>query len=116
MLYTIGNANELPSLPCSLPEELVTEILQGLIVLDCEYGVDRNYYESGGYSVLVDSIEDIPGLRAIIDCEKHPCEWATWIGTTGFISCLYIINNGFSIMVYMPSEIMPDIIRKELEE
>ena len=65
MLYTIGTAHELSLLPYHLPEELVTEVLTGLVVLDAEYGESRNYYESGGYSVIAETVEDIPGLKAI---------------------------------------------------
>ena len=116
MLYTIGTANELPLLPSHLPEKLVTEISTGLVVLDAEYGEARNYYESGGYSVIAETIEDIPGLKAVIDYEKHPCEWGTKIGRTGFVSALYIINNDFSIMVYLPQDIAPTEIITELED
>lgn len=116
MLYTIGTANELSLLPVHLPEELRTEILTGLVVLDAEYGESRNYLESGGYSVIAETVEDIPGLKAIIDYEKHPCEWATKIGRTGFISALYILNNDFSIMVYLPQDIAPTEIITELED
>lgn len=116
MLYTIGTAHELSILPCHLPQELVTEVLTGLVVLDAEYGESRNYLESGGYSVIAENIEDIPGLKAIIDYEKHPCEWATKIGRSGFISALYILNNDFSIIVYLPQAIAPIEIITELED
>ena len=116
MLYTLGTANELSLLPSHLPEELRTEILTGLVVLDAEYGEFRNYLESGGYSVIAETVKDIPGLKAIIDYEKHPCEWATKIDRTGFISALYILNNDFSIMVYLPQDIAPTEIITELED
>ena len=116
MLYTIGTAHELSLLPYHLPEELVTEVLTGLVVLDAEYEESRNYFESGGYSVIAENIEDIPGLKAIIDFEKHPCEWATKIGRTGFVSALYILNNDFSIMAYLPQDICPTAIINELED
>ena len=116
MLYTLGTTNELSLLPAHLPEELRTEILTGLVVLDAEYGESRNYYESGGYSAIAENIEDIPGLKCIIDYEKHPCEWATKIGRTGFVSALYILNNDFSIMVYLPQAIAPTAIINELED
>ena len=115
MLYTIGTTAEIPTLPRHLPEKLVTEIFQGLVVLDCEYGPTRNYLEIGGYSVLAETKEDISNF-AQIDLETRQPEWATFIGNTGYISALYILNNDFSFMVYMPAHIMPNIIRKELEE
>ena len=116
MLYTIGTANEVTLLPSHLPQELVTEVLTGLVVLDAEYGESRNYYEYGGYSVIAETIEDIPGLKAIIDFEKHPSEWATRIGGTGYISALFIMNNSFSIMVYLPQACAPTAIISELED
>ena len=116
MLYTLGTANELSLLPSHLPQGLRTEVLTGLVVLDAEYGENRNYYESGGYSVIAETALDIPGLKAIIDYEKHPCEWATKIGRTGFVSALYILNNDFSIMVYLPQAIAPTAILSELED
>ena len=116
MLYTLGTANELSLLPSHLPEELRTEILTGLVVLDAEYSESRNYLESGGYSVIAETVEDIPGLKAIIDYVKHPCEWATKIGRTGYISALFILNNSFSIMTYLPQAIAPTAIINELED
>ena len=116
LLYTIGTAHELSILPKHLPQELVLEILAGLVILDAEYGESRNYYESGGYSAIAENIEDIPGLKCIIDYEKHPCEWATKIGRTGYISALFILNNSFSIMAYLPQAIAPTAISNELED
>lgn len=114
MLYTIGTTAEIPTLPSDLPEKLRTEIFQGLVVLDCEYGADRNYLESGGYSIIAETKEDISNFTAI-NLETRQPEWATRI-STDYISSLYILNDDFSIMAYMPSNIMPNIIRKELEE
>ena len=114
MLYTIGTAAEIFTLPRNLPEKLRTEIFQGLVVLDYEYGADRNYLESGGYSIIAETKEDISKCTAI-NLETRQPEWATRIGTD-YISSLYILNDDFSIMAYMPSNIMPNIIRKELEE
>ena len=115
LLYTIGTTAEIPTLPSYLPEKLVTEIFQGLVVLDAEYGPSRNYLEIGGYSVVLETTQDI-SLFVPIHLETRQPEWATWIGNTGYISALYILNNDFSIMAYIPSNIMPNIIRKELEE
>ena len=116
MLYRIGTTAEIPSLPSHFPEKLITEVFQGLVVLDCEYGENRNCLESGGYSVILETADDIQELAITHDIVTKPPEWATWIDNTGYISALYIINDDFSIMVYMKSEIIPKIIRKELYE
>ena len=116
MLYIIGTTAEIPTLPSHLPEKLVTEIFQGLVILDAEYEPTRNYLEVGGYSAILETAEDIQEFSHIINIETRQPEWATWIGSTGYISALYILNNDFSIMCYMKADIMPDILRKELLE
>ena len=116
MLCTIGTTAEITTLPSHFPEKLVTEVFQGLVILDAEYGSDRNYLESGGYSVIAETCDDIRKLSHTLNIETREPEWATWIGNTGFISALYIMNDDFSIMVYIHAAIMPEIIRKELEE
>ena len=115
MLFTLGTAKEVAHLPSRLPEELVTEVLAGLVVLDCEYGDDRNYLESGGYSLIAENYEDLPALNEIINTNVHYPEWATRIGRTGFISALYIMNDDFSIMVYLLEKIASVPIKLELE-
>ena len=116
MLYTIGTTAEIPTLPSHLPKRLVTEIFQGLVILDAEYEPTRNYLEVGGYSAIMETKEDIQKFTHIINLETRQPEWATFIGNTGYISALYIISNSLSIMAYMPLTIAPTIIRKELEE
>ena len=116
MLYTIGTTTEVSTLPSHFPKKLVTEIFQGLVILDAEYEPTRNYLEVGGYSAILETKEDIQTFSHIINIETRQPEWATWIGSTGYVSALYIMNNDFSIMVYMPAAITPKIIRRELSE
>ena len=115
MLYKLGTTKELQSLNCKLPDRVRTEIYMGLMILDVEYGEDRNYFESGGCSIILEDKEDILTLKEIIDFESHPCEWATQIHVTGYLSALYVMNDDFSIMVYMPISIAPEAILRDLE-
>lgn len=117
MLYRIGTKKELPMVANSLPERVYAELLRGTAILDAEYGEERNYLLTGGYSLIAQTADDLPRLKASIDYEARLCEWATKIGRdTGYISALYIINDDFSIMVYMPQSIAPDTILNELED
>ena len=116
MLYRVGTAAELPMIRNRLPERVYSEVLRGVAILDCEYGTDRNYFQSGGYSVIVETEEDILAFKKIVDFDTHPCEWATVIGRgTGFLSALFLLNDDFSIMVYMPQSVAPVAILRELE-
>ena len=116
MLYQLGTTKEVALLPCHLPDELLTEVLTGLVVLDAEYGADRDYKESGGYSLIAENRDDLSKLNEIINTNIHAPEWATHIGSTGFVSALYIMNDDFSIMVYLPLEIAAAPIKLELED
>ena len=117
MLYRIGTKRELPIVANKLPERVYTELLRSIAILDAEYGEHRNYLLSGGYSLIAETIDDLSRLKATIDYESRLCEWATRIGKdTDYISALYILNDDFSIMLYMPRYIAPDIILKELED
>ena len=42
-----------------LPERVYEEVLRGAAILDCEYGAQRQYLQSGGYSVIVENEEDV---------------------------------------------------------
>lgn len=116
MLYRIGLVSEIPTLPSDIPKQVRNEFTQGLVILDCEYGEDRNYLESGGCSILVETAEDLTQLKEIVDYDNHPCEWATRIGRTGYGSVLFIMNDSYSILVYLPIDICPDSILSELED
>ena len=88
----------------------------GLMILDEEYGYDRNWELVGGYSILAETAEDVAGIKQYVDYDRHPPEWVTSIGYTKIISVLFILNNDFSIMVYMPQEIAPQSLLNELED
>ena len=117
MLYRIGNEQEYAVLEDKLPKRVLSEILRGIVILDSEYGADRDYLQEGGYTLVVETTEDIAKLKEIIDYDAHPCEWATRIGRdTHYLAALYILNNEYSIMVYMPVSIAPNAILRDLED
>ena len=115
MLFKYGTTREVYKSASRFPDAVFTELLTGAVVLDSEYGEERDYYESGGYSVVIETADDLPALREIVNIDSRPCEWATRISSSGFISALYIFSNDYSIMVFMPQAIAPQAILNELE-
>lgn len=115
MLAKYGTVTEVYDSMFSYPHEVITELFISCEVLDAEYGKDRDYTESGGYSIVIDSVEDFPALRDIVDFDNHLCEWATRLGRSGYVSALYIMNNDFSIIVFMPESIAPSSITNEID-
>lgn len=117
MLYRIGTQKEIPSLQARLPECAAKELLRCTAVLDVEYGAERNYIESGGYTLILEDAKDLAELRKVINYDTHPCEWANRIGETGeYISVLYLLNDDFSVVVLLPSDFAPNAILNDLED
>ena len=115
MLYRVGTKKELSSSGCKLPKRVMTEVFQGIVILDTEYGPERDSLFVGGFSLIAEESEDVTAIKNYVDYDVHPPEWVTKISWTGYISALYIMNNDFSIMLYMPQEIAPESILRELE-
>ena len=116
MLYRVGTKKELHTSGCKLPERVYTEVFQGLVVLDAEYGTERDSLFVGGFSLIAEESKDVAAIKNYVDYDEHPPEWVTRISKTGYISALYIMNNDFSIMLYMPESIAPKSILCELED
>ena len=117
MLYMIGTLCETDKLETKLPVSVFTELVRGIAILDCEYGENRNYREYGGYSLIAETAEDIQAVKNYVDYETHPAEWVTSIGKdSGYLSALYIMNDDFSIMLYLPAVVAPNIILTEVED
>lgn len=116
MLYMVGTMRETDTLAEKLPDSVFTELIRGIAILDCEYGEDRDYRNYGGYSLVAETAEDVRAVKSHVDYESHLCEWVTRIGRdSGYLSALYIMNNDFSIMLYLPSAIAPDVLLEEVE-
>ena len=114
MVYTIGTTREIPSLPCALPQSVRKELLRCTAVLDQEYGEDRNYRQTGGYSVIVETVEDVSSIRPTLDIDTHFPEWVDRYDS--YAAALYVLNDDFSVVLFVPLAIAPKTILNELEE
>ena len=115
MLYRIGTVKEIKPLYGKFNEDVIAQLYHCTKVLDDIYGADRNYLQSGGYSLIAETLEDVSAIGETIDFETHPCEWADPLDG-GFLSALYLLNDDFSIVVFMPVAIAPHTLRSELED
>lgn len=116
MLFRIGHKKDVYSCGCCFHKRALSEVFTGLMILDEEYGYDRDWENVGGYSILAETADDVAAIKQYIDYEKHSPEWVTSISYTKILSALFIINNDYSIMVYMPQELVPEQLLSELEE
>ena len=115
MLYRIGTEKEITEeVIRRLPEEVTRELLRSTIILDYEYGAERDSLLSGGYSLIAETSSDVEEMGEVIDFIEHPCEWA--VSIQGYVSALYLLNDDYSIVVFIPVGIAPEVLLEEAEE
>ena len=115
MLYRIGTVKEIQPLYGKFHEDVVKQLHYCTRTLDAAYGADRDYLQSGGYSLIAETTDDLSGIWEIIDFDTHPCEWADRLDGD-FLSALYLLNDDFSVVVFMPIAIAPPTLLNELED
>lgn len=108
----IRNTKEAWLMTSSVPEEVLTELVRGAAVLESEYAD----YDSGGYAIVAQTQSDLAEAKQLLDYSVRLCEWATRLGSSGYLSALYILDNEFVVVLYMPINIAPDNILNELED
>ena len=111
-MHVIKTTAEAWQLAGEVPEEVLTELIRGAAVLEAEYGDG----EAGGYAIVIQSDADMEEAKDLLDYSTMICEWATRLGDSGYLSALYILDNEFSVVLYMPISLAPDNILLELED
>ena len=103
MLYRIQTRQDLDSLALKLPKSVREELLRSTA------------YPDECITLIAENREDISEARSFIDYTQHPCEWVKRLDC-GWLSALYVINNSFTITLFLPADFAPDAILRELEE
>ncbi len=116
MYCCVGTTKECEALYGYLPQRVIDEVLRGVAVLSAEHGETRNYFETGGYSLIANTKEDLYWARKVFDDRKHFCEWATKLGGSGYCSALYLLSNEFSVMLYVPIALANEDILENMGE
>ena len=109
MVYKLGTAEDMKMLP-QLEPSLRDYIKYLLLVLDSEYGIDRDIDNNdGGYVVFV--TEDTPKSEIIkvFDYTRHTVEYVE-VGEA-YSTAVYLLNNEYTVMLIMPTEELPEELR-----
>ena len=114
MLYTIGTECELARVEDKLPNDVFKSLFKSTILLDYAYSPNRSYLETGGYSLIAETEADVAEIGQRIHFETHPCEWCDLV--EGYTISLFLMNDDFSIVLFIPLAITPEILKQELEE
>lgn len=100
-----------------LPKELQHIIQDILVVLDTEYGEDRDKYsDDGGYIIVVEKEEDFQKIKDVtyIDCDDVIPEYVDRIVCTNakvYTNSLVICNNDYTISLIIPMELAPENLK-----
>ena len=113
MLYKIGTEKELPIVEKKLPYAVFKELFKSTVLLDYAYSPERNSDEVGGFSLIAENAADVAEMGKYIHFETHPCEWCDLVD--GYTVSLFLQNDDFSVVLFIPLEITPEILRQELE-
>ena len=116
MFCCLGTVKECEALCGKIPQRVYDELVRGLAVLSAEYAEDRDYFSTGGYSLIADTKKDLFRARQFFDYSSSLCEWATILGDSGFCSALYLLSNDLSVMLYIPITLANNDILENLED
>ena len=114
MLYKLGSYDGVRKLLGVIDEKVINDICLGISRLECAYGENFDYDNIGGYSVFVETHDDLLLFKEIVDYDNHLCEWASIIEDSEYISSLFVLNNDFAIVLYLHISIAPESIKSVL--
>lgn len=69
-------SKELLPLQGKVPDAVMTHLRYCIDVLDEAYGADREYLHSGGYCLLAETKDDLPGICEIMDLDSYAAFFA----------------------------------------
>lgn len=115
MIYKIGTASEIAKLQSKFPAPVLEKFHHVTATLDEIYGSDRDWEQTGGYTILAETKEDLSAIDCI-DIEHDIFEWADYIPSEPpYCASLYLRGDDYSLVLIAPVAIMPQNVLDELE-
>lgn len=115
MIYKIGTVSKIAKLQSKFPAPVLEKLHSVTDTLDEFYGTDRNPEVTGGYTILVETAEDLSAIDCI-DVEHDIFEWVDYIPSEPpYCASLYLRGDDYSIVLIAPVAIMPQNVLDELE-
>ena len=110
MVYKLGKVEDMNKLP--IIESTIHEYIKYLLlVLDSEYGIDRDIDSNdGGYVVFVTGNTSDDEITEVFDYTKHTVEYVE-VGEA-YSTAVYLLNNEYTVMLIMPTNELPDELKE----
>ena len=94
-----------------LPLEVVTKVVEIAIILDDNYGKDRDgYYNLGGYILIAKDKKDVDVIQKLIDFQYILPEYIEQIkccNGDNYTSSLILLSSDYSISLIIPVGLTP---------
>ena len=107
MLYIIGNAYEIGKYSGIINERVLRDIGVSIKNLEYSYGMGFDYTKVGGYSVIVDSADDITAFSETLNIDLGRFEWIAPVEDSDYVTALFVVSNDFTVTLYLPKAIAP---------
>ena len=109
MVFKLGTIDDMKMLP-QLEPSLRDYIKYLLLLLDSEYGTDRDIDNNdGGYVVFVTGNTSDDEIIEVFDYTKHTVEYVE-VGEV-YSTAVYLLNNEYTVMLIMPTNELPDELK-----
>lgn len=106
MLHIIGTQKDLQNFEGLVSNEVYQRVTTISIILDENYGSDRNIYEDdGGYICIVENDNDTEELKVLhgLDLSSMTPEYCTSLSDK-WVELLVLCNNEFGISIFLSKE------------
>ena len=117
MVFKLGHEREMEALPFPVTGRLYDDLFEFLIVLDNEYGEERDVdREDGGFVLFCTPGTSRREIREHFAYEQYAPEWAVQIeNDPEYCAALYIPRDEYAIVLILASADAPDEIKAEVK-
>jgi hypothetical protein len=117
-LIKAGTVKELSPFEETIDHDVYPAALHIVTMLDGTYGADRDVNNSdGGFVVVMENVQGMPliGQRYVkLDDNRHEVVDVVKCEAEMYINALFLCNNEFGINVFMPMDIAPQVLLKDV--
>lgn len=107
MVYKLAHASEIEGLPFEVSGRLLDNLYEFLIVLDNEYGVERDVdHDDGGYILLCSPGTGEAEIKSIFDFSQYQPEWVNSIEhQPPYQAAMFFLRDDYAVVLVAPSAV-----------
>lgn len=103
MLQKIGTISQIKKIKEQLHPDLYQAVVHDLHLLDSASWLFHSWW----IQYVIDSESDLKEVKSIIDFETHFPEEVLLFSSCNYLAALFVMNDDFSIMVWLPVSLAP---------